>query len=363
MPPIGALTRVAVEVGRDSTVAAPATDPARVAAVAAFLDARRAGWRAGEPAAALGGLHAHLWRGGAPVATVSLVGADFEFRRPGQPALVRPAAEAEVVECSRLLGLPAKVIDVPPRRRAAERDAVAAGARRASGCAPAPPGHSESEAPMTYNRERAGEFALALMYLSLHDGARAWKGYDWDVLDSLFEQGLITDPRSKARSVVLTDEGLARSEALFAAHLALRDAAAGTVSDAAPSAGPRPATPDATPEQSTLSELQRAQAQQLLARRCQPSPDPRVRAQPRIGYRFEGSSVVLFEARPHVEPPHAWREHAVARFRYVKSRHVWQLFCVHRDLRWHTYQRLPESPDLAPLVAEVDQDPTGLFWG
>lgn len=117
------------------------------------------------------------------------------------------------------------------------------------------------------------------------------------------------------------------------------------------------------PGNHALSALQQAQAARLLARRCQPSPDPRVWSQLRIGYRFEGSSVVLFEARPHVQPPHAWRAHDVAKFRYVKTRHVWRLFCMHRDLRWHAYQPLPESPDLAPLVAEVEQDPTGIFWG
>lgn len=76
--------------------------------------------------------------------------------------------------------------------------------------------------PMTYNRDRAGELTLALMDLTLHDDVRVWKGYSWDVLDHLFEQGLITDPRSKAKSVILTNEGLARSAALFEAYLASR---------------------------------------------------------------------------------------------------------------------------------------------
>jgi hypothetical protein len=51
------------------------------------------------------------------------------------------------------------------------------------------------------------------------DGARAWKGYDWDALDRLLKKGYIYDPRNKAKSVVLTREGvkLARelSEQLF----------------------------------------------------------------------------------------------------------------------------------------------------
>jgi Domain of unknown function (DUF6429) len=53
-----------------------------------------------------------------------------------------------------------------------------------------------------------------LLRLTLHDGCRAWKGY---TLDRLHRKGLIGDPVGKAKSVVLTDEGLRRSEMLVAA--------------------------------------------------------------------------------------------------------------------------------------------------
>lgn len=59
--------------------------------------------------------------------------------------------------------------------------------------------------------------ALALLYLTLHDGFRAWKGMDWDVLDRLHDKGMITDPVGKVKSVVFTEEGWERAKALFAA--------------------------------------------------------------------------------------------------------------------------------------------------
>ena len=74
---------------------------------------------------------------------------------------------------------------------------------------------------MTYDRERAADLVLALMNLTLHDGPRVWKGYDWDVLNFLHERGLISDPRSKAKSVALTDAGLERSREMFAKYLAV----------------------------------------------------------------------------------------------------------------------------------------------
>lgn len=56
---------------------------------------------------------------------------------------------------------------------------------------------------------------LALLYLTLHDHNRAWKSFDWDALNRLHERGLIGDPINKAKSVILTEEGLRESERLF----------------------------------------------------------------------------------------------------------------------------------------------------
>ena len=69
-----------------------------------------------------------------------------------------------------------------------------------------------------FDREKVDETVLALMYLTLHDWNRAWKGFDWDTLDRLYEKGWIGDPKNKAKSVVLTDEGLAKSASLFERH-------------------------------------------------------------------------------------------------------------------------------------------------
>ncbi len=72
---------------------------------------------------------------------------------------------------------------------------------------------------MDYDRDKIDEAVLALLYLTLHNvnqfGGRAWKGHDWDALDRLHEKELISDPRSKAKSVVLDTEGIKAAEKAF----------------------------------------------------------------------------------------------------------------------------------------------------
>lgn len=75
---------------------------------------------------------------------------------------------------------------------------------------------------MEYDADRLDEIVLALLHLNSftdHGITRAWKGFDWDSLERLHFKGLISDPRSRARSVVLSDEGARLSRELFTKHL------------------------------------------------------------------------------------------------------------------------------------------------
>ena len=63
--------------------------------------------------------------------------------------------------------------------------------------------------------DKIDQAVLALLYLGLHDGARAWKGFDWDALNRLHEKGFISNPRGKAKSVVFTEEGLLEARRLL----------------------------------------------------------------------------------------------------------------------------------------------------
>ncbi|SAL07139.1 hypothetical protein AWB81_07927 [Caballeronia arationis] len=76
---------------------------------------------------------------------------------------------------------------------------------------------------MNINTEAIDEAALALLYLTLHDQYRAWKGLDWDVLNRLYEKGFICDPVNKTKSVVFTEQGLSESERLFRQYFVLPD--------------------------------------------------------------------------------------------------------------------------------------------
>ena len=80
---------------------------------------------------------------------------------------------------------------------------------------------------MEYNKDKVDEMTLALLHLTIWEdrfsGARAWKSFDWATMNRLHEKGFIDNPKSKAKSVMLTEEGTKLSEELFNKYFGLED--------------------------------------------------------------------------------------------------------------------------------------------
>jgi len=68
---------------------------------------------------------------------------------------------------------------------------------------------------METDEDRVDDAVLALLYLTLDSDGRAWKGFDWSVMNRLHDKGMIHNPVGKAKSVLFTEKGVAESERLF----------------------------------------------------------------------------------------------------------------------------------------------------
>jgi hypothetical protein len=71
---------------------------------------------------------------------------------------------------------------------------------------------------MDHDEEKIDDAVLALLCLTMWNdgyGTRAWKGHDWAAMERLHAKGYIGDPKSRAKSVVVTEEGQVRAEELF----------------------------------------------------------------------------------------------------------------------------------------------------
>jgi Protein of unknown function (DUF3024) len=85
----------------------------------------------------------------------------------------------------------------------------------------------------------------------------------------------------------------------------------------------------------------------------------------RIEHEVRGSSVTIVERRPPWNPAYGseWSSLKVAQLRYDDTSRLWRLFSSGSDDRWHPYELIPPAPDVAPLLAAIEEDRTGIFWG
>jgi hypothetical protein len=68
---------------------------------------------------------------------------------------------------------------------------------------------------MNIDTDQVDEAVLALLQLGLHEGNRAWKGFDWEAKQRLHAKGHISDLVGKAKTVAFTDAGLWESARLL----------------------------------------------------------------------------------------------------------------------------------------------------
>jgi hypothetical protein len=97
-----------------------------------------------------------------------------------------------------------------------------------------------------------------------------------------------------------------------------------------------------------------------LCRKCSP---PEHADELRTVYEVEGHSVTMYEERPPWDGVGEWTRGGIARFRFNRSRRQWRLYWMRQDLRWHLYDPDETPADLASLVAMVEADKYGAFFG
>lgn len=112
---------------------------------------------------------------------------------------------------------------------------------------------------------------------------------------------------------------------------------------------------------SFLPEVDVARVKRWCAKRVPEEALHQVRVECEVAERY--LTIVERRAPWRKEFGPQWSSFPIARLRYIKKHQNWQLYWRDRNLRFHRYDRIQSPADITTLLAELDQDPTGIFWG
>ena len=85
----------------------------------------------------------------------------------------------------------------------------------------------------------------------------------------------------------------------------------------------------------------------------------------RLEAEAKGTKITLVEHRAPWNPAFGSEcsRQAIAELRHDDTSGTWSLYWPRHTGRWQRYEDLPPAGDVGPLLAEIDADPDGVFWG
>lgn len=112
-----------------------------------------------------------------------------------------------------------------------------------------------------------------------------------------------------------------------------------------------------------FSELELMIIERTVGALCRRMSLPQLADELRLVYEVDAHSVLIFEERSPWNGVGEWTRRGIAKFRYVRSRRLWTLYWMRQDLKWHLFESGLATPNLAALVAVVEDNRYGAFFG
>ena len=94
-------------------------------------------------------------------------------------------------------------------------------------------------------------------------------------------------------------------------------------------------------------------------------PPIEIRSKLDLGFNYSKNTFELFEVRPvwNSPDPNDYQKLSFAKFRYIKTQKVWKLYWLRASGKWQSYDPLPEASNIDSILACIEAESHGCFYG
>jgi hypothetical protein len=112
-----------------------------------------------------------------------------------------------------------------------------------------------------------------------------------------------------------------------------------------------------------IDEFQKYKVNKLLTELCDSRIPVHVKNQIKLSFQIRGNNVTLFENRKSYLDDTIWIKVKISQFRYDEDKIIWSLYWWRHTGKWYLYDEVNPSLEINDLINEVNNDPSGIFWG
>jgi len=113
-----------------------------------------------------------------------------------------------------------------------------------------------------------------------------------------------------------------------------------------------------------ISEFEIKRCEKLVGEYVQKHrPPPHIRPELDLSYRINNQSIEIFEIRPLWNNKDQKIKSMVAKTTYVKKSGLWKVYWQRADMKWHSYEPVPEVKSLEDFLTLLANDEHCCFYG
>ncbi|MBI3561853.1 MAG: DUF3024 domain-containing protein [Gammaproteobacteria bacterium] len=105
-----------------------------------------------------------------------------------------------------------------------------------------------------------------------------------------------------------------------------------------------------------ISEFEEKRCEKLMREYIEKKRPPmHMRKEIDLSFRLKDQSVEIFEIHQLWNDSSKLTEHPVAKATYIKSKKIWKLYWQRADLKWHSYDPVPEVNTLEEFINVIER--------